>query len=153
METIHVNYAGYADEAKAPVIVLTTCTGIIVIPVQQIIRIQSISNYSKLFFKDGCPATGGGKTLVVAKVLRWFHEQEVLSSFIRIHRTHFVNINYIESYSGGKIGLLLLHNGEMFSVSRRKKCSLAKRLNDLNSCFRNGAMFTSQHHTKKILAA
>jgi DNA-binding LytR/AlgR family response regulator len=153
METMHVNYPGYADETKAPLIVLTTCNGTVMIPVQQIIRIQSISNYSKLFFKDACPATGGRRTLVVAKVLRWFHEQEVLSSFIRIHRTHFVNSNYIKSYSGSKIGLLLLHNGEMFSVSRRKKAGLAKKLGGLNNCFANASMYASQHHTKKIMAA
>jgi DNA-binding LytR/AlgR family response regulator len=146
METMHVNYTGYADEAKDPLIVLSTCTGIIVIPVQQIIRIQSISNYSKLFFLNG-------KTLVVAKVLRWFHQQEALSSFIRIHRTHFVNSSYIKNYSGAKTGLLFLENGEMFSVSRRKKVGLAKRLHDLNNCFANASLNTSRHHTKKILAA
>ncbi len=146
METVNNNYPGYNKAFAEPVIVLPTCKGIMVIPVEQIIRIQSISNYSKLFFIDG-------RTLVVAKVLRWFHEQEVLSSFIRIHRTHFVNSDYIKNYSGAKTGLLLLHNGEMFSVSRRKKHDLSKRLHGLNNCFANGSMSISQHNTKKILAA
>lgn len=146
METMNVNYTGYADETNAHLVVLSICKGIMVIPVQQIIRIQSISNYSKLFFADG-------RTLVVAKVLRWFHEQEALSSFIRIHRTHFVNSNYIKNYSGAKTGLLFLHNGEIFSVSRRKKAGLTKRLHGLNNCFVNASMFTSQQHTKKNLAA
>ncbi|MEO6541474.1 MAG: LytTR family DNA-binding domain-containing protein [Ferruginibacter sp.] len=146
METINTNYTGYAAEVNIPLIVLTTCNGTIMIPVQQIIRIQSISNYSKLFFKDG-------GTLVVAKVLRWFHEQDALASFIRIHRTHFVNSNYIKNYSGAKTGLLLLHNGEMFPVSRRKKVGLAKRLNNLNNSFTNASMYTSKHNTDKILAA
>ncbi len=145
MEAMHVNYTGYAGEAMTPLVVLPTCKGIMVIPVQQIIRIQSISNYSKLFFIDG-------RTLVVAKVLRWFHKQEALSSFIRIHRTHFVNSSYIKNYSGAKTGLLLLHNGEIFSVSRRKKNDLSKRLHDLNNCFANGLMSITQHN-KKILAA
>jgi two-component system LytT family response regulator len=146
METMHVNYTGYADEAKDPLIVLSTCTGIIVIPVQQIIRIQSISNYSKLFFLNG-------KTLVVAKVLRWFHQQEALSSFIRIHRTHFVNINYIKSYSDGKIGLLLLHNGEKLSIARRKKAVVTERVKNLNRSFAYQSAYTSSFNSDKIIAA
>ncbi|MEO6253057.1 MAG: LytTR family transcriptional regulator DNA-binding domain-containing protein, partial [Ferruginibacter sp.] len=85
MKTLNVNSPVYIDEVKPPIIELPTCKGIMVIPVQQIIRIQSISNYSKLFFKDG-------RTLVVAKVLHWFQQQTGLFSFVRIHRTHFVNM-------------------------------------------------------------
>jgi two-component system LytT family response regulator len=153
METMHVNYTGYADEAKTHLVVLSTCTGIMIIPVQQIIRIQSISNYSKLFFKDACPATGGRKTLVVAKVLRWFQEQTCFFSFVRIHRTHFVNINYIKSYSDGKIGLLLLHNGEKLSIARRKKAVVTERVKSINRSFAYKAAFTSSFNSKKIIAA
>ncbi len=153
METMNVSYPGYTTVANAPVIVLPTCKGIIVIPVQQIIRIQSISNYSKLFFKDACPATGGGKTLVVAKVLHRFEELPQLSSFIRIHRTHLVNINYIKTYQGGKYGLLLLNNGEIFSVAKRKKAGFTERLNSLNNSSADDPSYTSTFNTKKILAA
>jgi len=153
METMHVNHTGYVDEAKAPLIVLATCNGVIVIPVQQIIRIQSISNYSKLFFTDACPETGGRKTLVVAKVLRWFHEQEALSSFIRIHRTHFVNSNYIKNYCGSKAGLLFLHNGEKFSVARRKKAVVTELVKSINRSFTYKAAYTSTFNSKKIIAA
>jgi DNA-binding LytR/AlgR family response regulator len=146
METLNTNYTGYTDEAKAPVIVLPTCKGTIVIPVQHIIRIQSISNYSKLFF-------AGGKTLVVAKVLRWFQEQTALCSFVRVHRTHFVNISYIKNYSGGKTGLLLLHNGELISVAKRKKAGLAERLNNLHYSFTDTSVNTSPFNIKKIMAA
>lgn len=146
METLNVNHTAYTDETKAPVIVLPTCKGIIVIPVQQIIRIQSISNYSKLFFTDN-------KTLVVAKVLHWFQEQSVLCSFVRVHRTHFVNINYIKSYSGSKSGLLFLHNGEIISVAKRKKAGLAERLHSLNNSFAGEPAYTSLFNNKKIWAA
>lgn len=160
MEIQNMNYTaclpdrkGYTDEAKAPVIVLPTCKGIMIIPVRQIIRIQSISNYSKLFFENACPATGGGKTLVVAKVLRWFEELPQLSSFVRIHRTHLVNINYINVYTGKRSGELLLDNGEIFSVAKRKKAGLAGRLNNLNHSFIPSSSYTSPFNIKKTLAA
>ena len=141
------------DEEKPSIIVLPTCKGIVAIPVRQIIRIQSISNYSKLFFKDACPATGGSKTLVVAKVLHWFQEQAGLFSFVRIHRTHFVNIQYIQSYSGSKSGLLLLQNGEQFSVARRKKAALSQKLNNLNIFIRTDQVVTPSYITGKSFAA
>ena len=153
METLNINYPVYTDGAKAPVIILPTCKGIMVIPVQQIIRIQSISNYSKFFFKDACPATGGGKTLVVARVLHLFEEHPLLSSFVRIHRTHLVNLNFIKTYYGAKTGVLLLRNGETVTVSKRKKAVLAERLNSYNNSFAGAAAYTFPCKTKKILAA
>jgi two-component system LytT family response regulator len=153
METMNVNYPGYIKPATEPVIVLPTCKGIMVIPVEQIIRIQSISNYSKLFFSNACPATGGGKTLVVAKVLRWFQEQTVLCSFVRVHRTHFVNISYIKSYSSGKTGLLFLRNDETILVARRKKAKLADWLHSLNNSFTGEPVYTSIFRKQKIMAA
>ncbi len=150
MDSVKINYRGYGTAVVAPVIVLPTCKGTIVIPVQQIIRIQSISNYSKLFFN---PATGGGKTLVVAKVLHWFEEHPQLSSFVRIHRTHLVNINYINTYNGTKRGMLLLLNGEIFSVAKRRKAGLAERLISLNNSFADESAYTSILSTKKIWAA
>jgi two-component system, LytTR family, response regulator len=146
METMNVNYPGYTKPAMEPVIVLATCKGIMVIPVQQIIRIQSISNYSKLFFING-------KTLVVAKVLRWFQEQTVLCSFVRVHRTHFINTSYIKSYSGNKAGLLFLHNGEIISVAKRKKAGLAERLHNLNNSFAGEPASALIFNTKKNWAA
>jgi two-component system, LytTR family, response regulator len=146
MESINSNYQGYSNPPAAPVIVLLTCKGVIAIPVQQIIRIQSISNYSKLFFINN-------KTLVVAKVLRFFEEHPQLSSFVRIHRTHLVNINLIKSYSGSKSGLLYLHHGEMFVVAKRKKAILAGRLNNLNHFFSDTLADISLFSTNKILVS
>ncbi len=145
MKILNMNYISYTDEAKAPVIVLPTCKGIMVIPVRQIIRIQSISNYSKLFFCDG-------KTLVVAKVLHWFQEQAGFSSFVRIHRSHFINTYYIKSYSS-KPGVVLLHNNETIFVSRRKKAAFIKRIHILNSPFEETLPRNPVLNTKKIIAA
>ena len=88
---------------------------------KDIVRIQSISNYSKLYFNNG-------KTLVVAKVLRWFEEQLHSYQFVRIHRTHLINMNYMQSYTNNDGGQLLLHNGESIKVAKRKKAALIRYL-------------------------
>ena len=102
-------------------IYLPTNRGVEIISINDIIRIQSISNYSKLYFNNG-------KTLVVAKVLRWFDEHLHQYQFVRIHRTHLVNMNYMLSYKNNDGGQLLLHNGEMIKVAKRKKAALIRYL-------------------------
>jgi len=151
---MNVNYPGYIKPATEQVIVLPTCKGIMIIPVQHIIRIQSISNYSKIYFSSPSERPGGaGKTLVVAKVLRWFQEQTALCSFVRVHRTHLVNVGYIKSYSGSKSGLLFLSNGEIISVAKRKKAAVTERLSNLHNSFACEPAYTSLFNTKKIWAA
>jgi two-component system LytT family response regulator len=103
------------------VLILPTNTGIQLINVNAIIRIQSISNYSKLFFSNG-------KTLVVAKVLKWFGENLSVNQFIRVHRTHLVNTKFIHQYNREGGGKLKLVNGDYIDVSRRKKTFVLQRL-------------------------
>lgn len=132
MERTEFNYSE-GSLSKAPRnIMLTTCNGMMIIPVQQIIRIQSISNYSKLFFRNASPATGGRKTMVMAKVLRWFQDHPALSSFVRIHRGHLINIEYIDSYYSGYSGMLCLRNGEKLVVAKRKKAAVIEVLSRRN---------------------
>ena len=141
-----ISYTGYPAEAKDPVIAMNTSKGVVIIPVHQIIRIQSISNYSKLFFNNG-------KSLVVAKVLHRFEEHPQLSSFVRIHRQHLVNINYIKTFEDNKTRVLLLNNDETITIARRKIRSIAQRLNNLNNSISDESPNTSSFNTKKILAA
>lgn len=94
------------------------------IDVREIVRIQSISNYSKLFFSDG-------KTLVVAKILGWFEQQLQTKDFIRVHRTHLINTDYIHQYHTDKGGSKLqLTNGEQIDVSVRRKAGFLKLLRE-----------------------
>ena len=130
----------------AGILVLDTSKGVVSIRVGQIIRIQSIGNYSKLFFKNG-------KTLVVAKVLHLFEVHPQLSSFVRIHRKHLVNIDYVETYHTHRTFVLILNNGETIAVARRKKRSIGERLNKLNYGFTDNAASSSSFRTRKILAA
>lgn len=95
-------------------ILVPTDKGMQVINVHSIIRVQSISNYSKLFFQNG-------KTLVVAKVLRWFEERLSEHKFLRIHRTHLVNGGFLRGYNNGGTVEIELCNGERFTVARRKR--------------------------------
>ena len=88
--------------------------GMAVVDTASIIRIQAISNYSKLFFTNG-------RKLVVAKVLKRFEEELAANDFIRPHRTHLVNKRFILRYIDGDGGKVELQNGELINVSKRRK--------------------------------
>jgi two-component system LytT family response regulator len=86
------------------------------LPVVNIIRIQAISNYSKIYLSNR-------KTITVSKVLHWFETQVCLSSFIRIHRSHLINKNFVQQYQSVQNagGFAFLYNGEKINISRRRK--------------------------------
>lgn len=104
----------HTTTTEANCILVPSDRGLQVIDVHSIIRVQSISNYSKLFFING-------KTLVVAKVLRWFEERLAAHRFVRIHRTHLVNSGCLRAYNSSHTVEIELMNGEKFTVARRKK--------------------------------
>lgn len=95
-------------------ILVPTDRGMQVIDVHSIIRVQSLSNYSKLFFQNG-------RTLVVAKVLRWFEERLLMHKFLRIHRAHLVNSGCLRGFNNTHTIEIELTNGERLTVARRKK--------------------------------
>ena len=101
-------------------ITLTTYYGKEQIPFNKILRIEAISNYSKLYFTDG-------KTLVVSKVLQWFEDQLVNDCFIRVHRSHLINTVYISEYNKKGKQTIILNDNSFFQVARRKQ-TLVRRL-------------------------
>ena len=101
-------------------IILTTYYGKEPIPYDKILRIEAISNYSKLYFADG-------KTLVVSKVLQWFEGQLLGGQFIRVHRSHLINTVYISGYNKKGKQVITLKDNSFFTVARRKQ-SVVRRL-------------------------
>jgi two-component system, LytTR family, response regulator len=112
---------------SSEILLLPTCTGIEVITISNIVRIEAISNYSKLFFANTCTTSGGRNTLVVAKVLKWFDEMLADKGFVRIHRSHLVNLCCINSYNNSR-HKIILQNKEQINISRRKRSSITKTL-------------------------
>jgi two-component system LytT family response regulator len=86
----------------------------------EIVRLQADRNYTKIFFTNG-------KYFLAAKTLKEY--EEILSSsgsFLRIHRMHLINHNFIKTYE--KEGKILLKDGSSLEVSRRRKDELRQFL-------------------------
>ncbi len=91
--------------------------GIRLVPACNIIRVEGLSNYSKIHFCSGHPMT-------VAKVLHWFEDKLPAELFARVHRSHLVNKLFVQEINGSNYSNLLLTNGENITMSRRKKMTL-----------------------------
>jgi two-component system, LytTR family, response regulator len=100
-------------------IIIPTDRGLKTVFVQNIIRVQANSNYSKIFFSNELPLT-------VAKVLHWFEDNLPNEFFIRIHKTHLVNRYFVASIEDKN--LIHLFNGEILKISRRRKNMFHKQI-------------------------
>ena len=84
---------------------------------EHIVRIEAISNYSKIYFTNGYPMT-------VAKVLQWFQQQLPEEMFARVHRSHLVNKLFVTRIISQKQSSVQMSNGETINISRRKKATI-----------------------------
>ena len=80
--------------------------------IKNIVRIEASSNYSILHFTNG-------KSVTVTRLLKDFEEMLLSYRFFRIHHTHLINLDYIKKYI--RSGQVVMQNGDIIDVSRRKK--------------------------------
>ncbi|MBC2845428.1 LytR/AlgR family response regulator transcription factor [Winogradskyella flava] len=102
---------------------LQTSKGIFMYELETIVRLQSEGNYTRIYFKSG-------KKEIVAKILRDFEELLESLGFVRIHNSHIINLNHLESYINRDGGYVVLLDKTTLPVSKRKKKSLLALLNN-----------------------
>ena len=100
-------------------IMVRYANGLSVIDINSIVRIQAVSNYSRLFLQDG-------RHIIVSKVLRQMEYILSGKEFTRIHRSHLVNSARIHSYNALQLKVIL-DNGDEIKVSRRKLREIRKK--------------------------
>jgi two-component system LytT family response regulator len=88
--------------------------------IQQIIRLESDSNYTYVYFTDSKP-------ILVAKVLREFEVLLKPLGFIRTHRSHLVNKHHITGMDAE--GSISLSDESKAAISRRKRKIVINEIN------------------------
>jgi two-component system LytT family response regulator len=111
-------------ETEPPKIVLSTAEKINVVKVKDIIRCESDNYYTNYFFIDG-------KQLLISKTLK--ENEELLSdyNFIRPHKSHLINVIYIKSYNKHDGGSIVMTDGSVVPVSRRKREKILEIISNL----------------------
>lgn len=98
-------------------IAIPTNDGISYFNVDELIYLEADSNYTRLYFTYD-------RKILASKTMKDFEEQLSDASFIRVHHTFIVNVQHITKYIKGDGGQVLLSNGKVIDVSRRKKADL-----------------------------
>lgn len=82
--------------------------------VNQIVRLEADGSYCSIIMADG-------ETIVSSKNM--FHYEQILptDTFIKVHRSHIINPNFVEAIIKTDGGSIKLSNGHVIPISRRKK--------------------------------
>ena len=96
----------------------------ILMPAADIIRIEAVSNYSRIYLSNG-------NTIVVAKVLHLLQDLLPATMFVRVHRSHLINKLFVQSVKGSNRKRLLMNNGEYIGVSRSNSVQIESRVFNL----------------------
>jgi two-component system LytT family response regulator len=99
---------------KSNKLVIPNQDGLKLLSVDQILRLESDGPYTTLH------TTNGDKT-VSSKNLGFYEEALESYSFFRVHHSHLVNLDHAVNYVRGEGGHVVLSDGSMVTVSRRKK--------------------------------
>ena len=85
----------------------------------QIIRLEAQSNYTKIYFADHY-------SLLTAKVLKEFEPLLTPLGFVRTHRSHLVNKQYIWRVCNN--GTIIMNDSSVAEISKRRKAAVLKAL-------------------------
>ncbi len=102
-------------------IAIPTLDGLSFFNTNELIHLDADSNYTLLYFTDD-------RKILASRTLKEFEDQLGEEQFIRLHNSHLVNINFISRYIKGEGGQVVLANGKVIDVSRRKKAELMRML-------------------------
>lgn len=101
-------------------IVLPQMDGFEVVNVNEIIRAEANDNYTNFYLTNG-------KKYLISKTLKYFDELLTEFDFIRIHKSHLVNLQYITKYIKGKGGQVRMSDDSYVDVSATRKKELLER--------------------------
>ncbi|MBL7813234.1 MAG: response regulator transcription factor [Bacteroidetes bacterium] len=99
-------------------------SGIDIVDISQILYFMGTGSYTEVFLSDM-------KKITVSKNLGEFESMSALRNFLRIHTSYLVNTSHIEKFIKEDGGMVMMKNGVMIPVSRRKKEELIEWLKSL----------------------
>lgn len=88
-------------------VILPTLEGFEVVKMEEIVRLRGNGNFTDIYLSNGSKK-------MVCRFLKHFSEL-LPFPFIRIHKSHIINVNFVKSYNKG--GFLTLHDASEIEVS------------------------------------
>ena len=111
----------FQQDAKLDRIALHTSDKIAVYELDDIVRLEAMTNYTYFYFKDG-------SKLLITKTLKEYDKMLSDSGFVRVHQSHLINMDHVQAYVKTEGGYILMKNQEIVPVSVRKKAYVVSLL-------------------------
>lgn len=115
------------QQKKLPTrIAISTSEGIIYRQVKDIIRLEAKQNYTEFTFSDT------PKKLLASINIGEYEEQFAsYEEFMRVHRSHLVNLRFVERFVKSDGGFLSMKEGVMINISKLHKETIINKLNKI----------------------
>lgn len=112
-----VREAGNDDTRLA----LVANDSVTMVPLADIIRCQAEANYTRFHLRNG-------STILMARTLKEYEIALHERGFVRVHNSHLINLDHIRKYVRGEDGKVMMSDGAVVAVSRRRKDEFRRRL-------------------------
>ncbi|HVG14551.1 MAG TPA: LytTR family DNA-binding domain-containing protein [Chitinophagaceae bacterium] len=121
-ERSEANYAHHSnvllDNIRMPVnqkIMLPTMEGSEIVSINTILYCEAVDNFTRFYLE------GVANPLLICKTLKYFEEILKEHRFLRIHRSHLINPDYVIRYTKGKGGSVTMKNNKELEMSAEKR--------------------------------
>ena len=114
-ETVHDN------QSLTDRIFIPTLDGLILLLIDDVVCVSADSSYSEFH-------TVQGKKVVSSKRLSVYEDMLKPNLFVRVHKSHLVNLKHVTKYQRGRGGYLSMSNGMVVNVGESKKEELLRYL-------------------------
>ena len=101
-------------------LVLPNVNGFDLIKVSEIVRCEAMDNYTKIYMDSG-------KIHLVSKTLKHFENLLAECDFLRVHKSHIVNLKKVVKYIKGKTAQLIMDDKSEVDLSATRKQEFLER--------------------------
>lgn len=109
--------------SKVAKIIINHSQGFSIITLNEIIRLEGDSNYTKIYVKNDAP-------IITSKTLKELQEILQEDYFYRIHKSHIINLNFLKEYSNEDGGYAIMSDNSKIMISRRRHQEFIDRLRE-----------------------
>lgn len=102
-------------------IAIPTADGLQFIKLNSIVYLEASVNYTHIFMENK-------QKHIVCRTMKDFEEMLPAETFLRIHNSYIINKNFAEKYIRGEGGQVVLSNGAILDISKRKKAQFLKAI-------------------------
>jgi len=108
---------GHHTERKLDNLAVPTMEGLMFIVLEDIVRCESNSKYTTIFLLNN-------KKIISSRTLGDFEDILQHHGFFRIHKSYLINLKHLKKYLRGEGGQVVMSDGAVLEISRRKKDEL-----------------------------